>query len=68
MKNFKIVKMGNVFKPLEITMYTGTLTTVWVHEEKFNRGEPCRAYEFEELKDDEGKLTIVNNEVMFGVE
>lgn len=61
MNTFKVLKQGVTYTPVEATTYTGSLITLYVDEEKFNRGEPAEAVTLEALRDNEGKITIINN-------
>lgn len=61
MKNFKLIKSGVTYIPIQVTTFTGAIVELYVNEAEFNSGEPAEAFTFEELRDLTGGLKVILN-------
>lgn len=59
MNNFKIIKRGVTYIPIQFTLFTGTIIELFVDEVSFNSGAPAEVFTFEELRDIDGGLRVI---------
>lgn len=59
MNNFKFIKRGMTFIPIEVKTSTGAVIELFVDEASFISGEPADVFTFEELKDLDGGLRVI---------
>ena len=59
MNNFKFIKRGVTYIPIQVTLFTGAVIELYVNEASFHSGEPAEAFTFEELRDIDGGLRVI---------
>lgn len=59
MNNFKFIKRGMTYIPIQVTSSTGTIIELYVDEASFNSGAPADVFTFEELRDLDGYLRVI---------